>query len=103
MPYVEVVLHVDAPGDQVRKAVSAALEGTVGDVIVTLVAPWSQLPEGRHPVIDDPFFDLRLLREHFSHDERVRRPTRSRAPPPRSRSATRARSRSRWESIRWSG
>ncbi|AWS41081.1 glycosyltransferase [Streptosporangium sp. 'caverna'] len=72
VPYVEVVLHVDAPGDQVRKAVNAALEGTAGDVIVTLVAPWSQLPEGRHPVIDDPFFDLRLLREHFSHDERVR-------------------------------
>jgi GT2 family glycosyltransferase len=72
VPYVEVVLHVDAPEDQVRKAVSAALEGTVGDVLVTLVAPWSQLPEGRHPVIDDPFFDLRLLREHFSHDERVR-------------------------------
>ncbi|WP_371780356.1 glycosyltransferase [Streptosporangium subroseum] len=72
VPYVEVVLHVDAPEDQVREAVSAAHEGTVGDVIVTLVAPWSQLPEGRHPVIDDPFFDLRLLREHFSHDERVR-------------------------------
>jgi GT2 family glycosyltransferase len=72
VPYVEVVLHVDAPGDQVREAVSAALEGTVGDVLVTLVAPWSQLPAGRHPVLDDPSFELRLLREHFSHDERVR-------------------------------
>ncbi|MDP9846205.1 glycosyltransferase [Streptosporangium lutulentum] len=72
VPYVEVVLHVDAPSDQVRRAVSAALEGTVGDVLVTLVAPWSQLPEGRHPVLDDPFFELRTLREYFSHDERVR-------------------------------
>ncbi|MFC7644637.1 hypothetical protein ACFQX6_31060 [Streptosporangium lutulentum] len=67
-----MVLHVDAPSDQVRRAVSAALEGTVGDVLVTLVAPWSQLPEGRHPVLDDPFFELRTLREYFSHDERVR-------------------------------
>jgi GT2 family glycosyltransferase len=72
VPYVEVVLHVDAPEDQVRKAVNAALEGTVGDVLVTLVAPWSQLSEGRHPVLDDPSFGLRLLRERFSHDERVR-------------------------------
>ncbi|MFJ2031225.1 glycosyltransferase [Streptosporangium sp. NPDC087985] len=74
VPYVEVVLHIDADTgqEQVRGTVSAALEGSVTDVLVTLVAPWSKLPEGRRPVLDDPFFELRLLREHFAHDQRVR-------------------------------
>ncbi|MEV8635893.1 glycosyltransferase [Streptosporangium sp. NPDC051023] len=72
VPYVEVVLHVDADERQVRGAVNAALEGSVADVLVTLVAPWSRLPEGRRPVLGDPSFELRLLREHFAHDERIR-------------------------------
>ncbi|WP_326820426.1 glycosyltransferase [Streptosporangium sp. NBC_01756] len=74
VPYVEVVLHVgdDGDGGQVREAVSAALEGTVTDVRITLVAPWSRLPSGRRPVLGDPSFELRLLREHFAHDERIR-------------------------------
>ncbi|MGS2646412.1 glycosyltransferase [Streptosporangium sp. G12] len=72
VPYVEVVLHVDGPEERVREAVGAALDGSFGDVIVTLVAPWSKLSGDRRPVLDDPLFDLRLLREHFAHDERVR-------------------------------
>ncbi|MFI6797820.1 glycosyltransferase [Streptosporangium canum] len=72
VPYVEVVLHVDGDERQVRDAVSAALEGSVTDVRVTLVAPWSRLPAGRRAVLGDPSFELRLLREHFAHDERVR-------------------------------
>ncbi|MBB2909914.1 GT2 family glycosyltransferase [Streptosporangium becharense] len=72
VPYVEVVLRADGPQDQVREAVGAALRGTVGDVRVALVAPWSRLPQGRPPAPDDPSFDLLLLREHFSHDERIR-------------------------------
>ncbi|GAA3120661.1 glycosyltransferase [Streptosporangium carneum] len=76
VPYVEVVMHVGAVEEtgeeRVRAAVSAALEGSVADVLVTLVAPWSRLPEGRRPVLGDPSFELRLLREHFSHDERIR-------------------------------
>ncbi|MBG0828313.1 glycosyltransferase [Planomonospora sp. ID67723] len=73
VPYVEVVLHVgEATEEQVRRAVGAALEGSVSDVVVTLVAPWSRLPEGRRRVLDDPAFELRLMREHFAHDERVR-------------------------------
>ncbi|ACZ84639.1 glycosyltransferase [Streptosporangium roseum] len=73
VPYVEVVLHVDGDERQVRDAVSAALEGSVTDVRVTLVAPWSRLSPGRRAVLGDPSFELRLLREHFAHDERVRR------------------------------
>ncbi|GIH90037.1 glycosyltransferase [Planobispora siamensis] len=73
VPYVEVVLHVGGAGqEQVREAVNAALEGSVTDVTVTLVAPWSRLPRGRRPVLGDPDFELRLMREHFGHDERVR-------------------------------
>ncbi|GII01295.1 glycosyltransferase [Planobispora takensis] len=73
VPYAEVVLHVgEAAQEQVREAVNAALEGSVTDVLVTLVAPWSELSRGRRPVLGDPDFELRLMREHFGHDERVR-------------------------------
>ncbi|WP_433253133.1 glycosyltransferase [Streptosporangium sp. CA-135522] len=72
VPYVEVVLHVEDDGGQVREAVSAALEGSVRDVRVALVAPWSRLPAERRPVFSDRSFELRLLREHFAHDDRVR-------------------------------
>ncbi|GAA3444677.1 glycosyltransferase family 2 protein [Planomonospora venezuelensis] len=73
VPYAEVVLHVgEATEEQARRAVGAALEGSVTDVVVTLVAPWSRLPEGRRPVLGDPAFELRLMHEHFAHDERVR-------------------------------
>ncbi|MFF5211300.1 glycosyltransferase [Streptosporangium sp. NPDC000396] len=74
VPYVEVVFRLDADveEEQVRKAVNAALEGSVADVRITLVAPWSRLSSGRRPVLGDPFFELWLLREHFAHDQRVR-------------------------------
>ncbi|GAA5071573.1 GT2 family glycosyltransferase [Thermocatellispora tengchongensis] len=73
VPYVEVVLEVEGASEEsVRAAVTAAFAGTVDDVLVTLVAPWSKLPAGRRPVLDDPDLDLRLIRELFSHDERVR-------------------------------
>ncbi|GAA3166599.1 hypothetical protein GCM10010466_66750 [Planomonospora alba] len=73
VPYVEVVLHVDGAGqEQVREAVGAALSGSVGDVVVTLVAPWPDPAAGRRPAPGDPAFELRLMREHFSHDDRVR-------------------------------
>ncbi|MGC5012765.1 glycosyltransferase [Streptosporangium sp. DT93] len=72
VPYVEVVIAADGPAAQVREAVGAALDGSLGDVVVTLTAPWSRLAGDRRPVLDDPLLDLRLLREHFAHDERVR-------------------------------
>ncbi|GAA2991159.1 glycosyltransferase [Streptosporangium longisporum] len=72
VPYVEVVLDATGPAGPIREAVGAALDGSLGDVIVTLVAPWSRLAGDGRPVLDDPLFDLRLLREHFAHDERVR-------------------------------
>ncbi|RBQ14818.1 glycosyltransferase family 2 protein [Spongiactinospora rosea] len=73
VPYVEVVLEVgDAPEETVRAAVGAALTGVVGDVVVTLVAPWSRPTCGRRAVLRDPDLDLRLMSEHFAGDDRVR-------------------------------
>ncbi|MCG5215932.1 glycosyltransferase [Streptosporangium soli] len=73
VPYVEVVLEIgDAGAEAVRGAVGAALEGSVRDVVVTLVAPWSKLTGERRQVLADPQLDLRLLSEHFAHDVRVR-------------------------------
>ncbi|SEM20773.1 glycosyltransferase [Nonomuraea pusilla] len=73
VPYVEIVLDVaGATQEQVRAAVSAALDGSLQDVAVTLVGPWSRLGDGRRSVLGDPAFELRFMRDLFAHDERVR-------------------------------
>ncbi|PZG17838.1 glycosyltransferase family 2 protein [Nonomuraea aridisoli] len=73
VPYVEVVLDVaDAPEQVVREAVSAALDGKLQDIVVTLVAPWSRLDDSQRFSLSDPYFELRLMRDLFCHDERVR-------------------------------
>ncbi|MER6942748.1 glycosyltransferase [Nonomuraea sp. NPDC000554] len=73
VPYVEIVLDVtDASESVVREAVAAALDGKLQDVVVTLVGPWSRLAGGRRWSLGDPDFELRLMRDLFSHDERVR-------------------------------
>ncbi|GAA4595671.1 hypothetical protein GCM10023194_65770 [Planotetraspora phitsanulokensis] len=73
VPYVDVVFDVsDATEQQVHEAVDAALSGTLPDVRVTLVAPWSTLPRGRHSTLNEPAFELRMLREAYRHDPRVR-------------------------------
>ncbi|MFG1942334.1 glycosyltransferase [Nonomuraea sp. NPDC048826] len=73
VPYVEVVLDVtDTAEPVVREAVSAALDGKLHDVVVTLVGPWSRLREGRRSVLSDPCFELWLLRDLFGYDDRVR-------------------------------
>lgn len=79
VPYVEVVVDAAAAGyEDVRASVVAALAGTLPDVGVTVLAPWSRLdrhaPDGaghRDPLAD-PLLDLRLLKEAFEHDGRVR-------------------------------
>ncbi|MFI7616801.1 glycosyltransferase [Nonomuraea terrae] len=72
VPYVEIVYDVgDAPEPVVRQAVSAALDGKLQDVVVTLVGPWSRLDDARF-ALSDPCFELRLMRDLFCHDERVR-------------------------------
>ncbi|GGS95761.1 hypothetical protein GCM10010176_044540 [Nonomuraea spiralis] len=73
VPYVEIVLDVtDTSESVVRRAVAAALDGKLQDVVVTLVGPWSRLNDGRRAVLSDPCFELRLMRDLFAHDERIR-------------------------------
>ncbi|NUR84300.1 MAG: glycosyltransferase [Nonomuraea sp.] len=73
VPYVEIVLDVtDTSDDVVRQAVAAALDGKLQDVVVTLVGPWSLLRDDRRAGLDDPCFGLRLMREQFAHDDRIR-------------------------------
>ncbi|GII56410.1 hypothetical protein Pth03_47990 [Planotetraspora thailandica] len=73
VPYVDVVLLVGgASEDEVHAAVETALSGTLPDVSVTLVAPWSTLPHGRHSTLGAPEFELRMIREGYRHDPRVR-------------------------------
>ncbi|MDH2428106.1 glycosyltransferase [Sphaerisporangium sp. TRM90804] len=72
VPYVEVVLDAAGRGEpEVRAAVSAALSGSVPDVRVTLTGPWAELPAGRHPLLGDPGFEARLIREQFQYDDAV--------------------------------
>ncbi|MBB6351122.1 GT2 family glycosyltransferase [Nonomuraea muscovyensis] len=73
VPYVEIVLDVgDTSETVVRRAVAAALDGALQDVVVTLVGPWARLHDGRRSVLSDPRFELRLMRDLFAHDERIR-------------------------------
>ncbi|MEU4546599.1 glycosyltransferase [Nonomuraea dietziae] len=73
VPYVEIVLDVtDTSESTVRQAVAAALDGKVQDVVVTLVGPWSRMSDERRSVLGDPCFELRVMRELYAHDERIR-------------------------------
>ncbi|MEV0825811.1 glycosyltransferase [Nonomuraea rubra] len=73
VPYVEVVLDVtDTSESVVRQAVAAALDGKLQDIVVTLVGPWSRLSSGQRFGLSDPCFELRLMRDLFANDERIR-------------------------------
>ncbi|MFE3453254.1 glycosyltransferase [Nonomuraea sp. NPDC059194] len=70
VPYVRVV--VEAGGyEQTRATVDSALAGSVPDVAVTLVGPWSLLTGERRSNLDDPHLDLRLLHNLYAHEPRV--------------------------------
>lgn len=73
VPYVEVVVPVAAARyEDVRTAVDSLLAGSVPDLVVTLVADWASLPEGRRPVLRDERLDLRLVRAAYAAEQRVR-------------------------------
>ncbi|MFD1495832.1 glycosyltransferase [Streptosporangium lutulentum] len=72
VPYVHVV--VDARGasyEDVRATVDAALAGTVVDVAVTVVGPWTALTGGRRSSLDEPLLDMRLTHNLYAHEPRV--------------------------------
>lgn len=73
VPYAEVV--VDASGasfEEVSATCVSVLTGTLSDVAVRLVGPWSKLTGDRRSPLDEPLLDLRLLAETFRCDPRVR-------------------------------
>lgn len=71
-PLVDVVVRAtDASYEDACATVEGILAGTVSDVRVSLVGPWSRLDSARRTVLDDPLLDLRLLHESFRCDPRV--------------------------------
>jgi glycosyltransferase involved in cell wall biosynthesis len=73
VPGVEVVVDVaGATLEQVRATVNGLTAGLVSDIRIHLIGPWALLHDGRRPLLDDPLLDLRLMRECFGDDGRVR-------------------------------
>jgi glycosyltransferase involved in cell wall biosynthesis len=73
IPYVDVVVNAaDSSYEDVTATVVGALTGSFVDVGVSIVGPWGVLSDERRPVLDDPLVDLRLVREAFAGDGRVR-------------------------------
>jgi hypothetical protein len=52
--------------------VDALLCGTAPDIRITLTGDWPEPHTGRHPMLDDPDLDARLLLESFRGEHRVR-------------------------------
>ncbi|MFF4990552.1 glycosyltransferase family 2 protein [Streptosporangium saharense] len=72
VPYVEVVVEAGkASYEQVRATVDGFLRGSIADLRIAVVGPWSSLPEERRAPLDDPTVDLRLVHELYAHDGRV--------------------------------
>ncbi|HEU5127458.1 MAG TPA: glycosyltransferase [Glycomyces sp.] len=73
VPYVEVVIDVhDASFENVAATAATMLTGSVTDIGIQLVGPWSRLTDDRRSPLDDPYLDLRLVAETFRADPRVR-------------------------------
>jgi glycosyltransferase involved in cell wall biosynthesis len=73
VPWVEAVVDASAGTyEEVRHTVNGALTGSVADVHVVVVGPWSRLDDRRRSPLADPDRDLRMLRAEFTGDARVR-------------------------------
>ena len=73
VPYADVVL--DAAGatlEQVDATAAALLDGTTPDIRVWMVGSWDELDDGRRAPLDEELLDLRLIKETFRGDARVR-------------------------------
>ncbi|MCP2327373.1 GT2 family glycosyltransferase [Hamadaea flava] len=70
VPLVTATVDVDGqPLELVRACVDGLL---TGDIQVVLSGPWNRLADERRDVLDDPDLDLRLIRETYRADQRVR-------------------------------
>ncbi len=73
VPLVDVVVPAgDHTLEEVDATVSALLTGTTPDLRLWLVGPWDSLHEDRRSPLDEDILDLRLVRETFRGDPRVR-------------------------------
>ncbi|WP_110240332.1 glycosyltransferase family A protein [Nocardioides gilvus] len=71
VPYVEVVVPVDAGADRVQRCVDALLESDMDDLRVVLVADWAVLDTARVSPLRDPLRDLGILSRAYRHEPRV--------------------------------
>ncbi|WP_285733689.1 glycosyltransferase family 2 protein [Nocardiopsis sp. ATB16-24] len=73
VPLAEVVVDVEgATLEEAESTVTALLSGTTPDIRLWLLGPWDALGEGRRPLLEEERLDLRLIREIFRADPRVR-------------------------------
>jgi glycosyltransferase involved in cell wall biosynthesis len=73
VPGVQIVMDVaTATWEEVRATVNGLAAGLVSDFRVDLAGPWSRIHDGRCALLDDPMLELRLMRECFGDDGRVR-------------------------------
>ncbi|SHI80602.1 Glycosyl transferase family 2 [Nocardiopsis flavescens] len=73
VPRAEVVLDVSGRTlEEVDATVAPLLSGTAPDVRVWLAGPWEELSEGRRSPLAEELLDLRLVRETYRGDLRVR-------------------------------
>ena len=70
-PLADVVIDTaDATAD-LESTVDTLLCGTAPDIRITLTGDWPEPHTGRHPMLDDPDLDARLLLESFRGEHRV--------------------------------
>ena len=73
VPYVDVVLDVrDQPHASVTAVVDALLDSTLPDLVVTLLADWSDLTDERRSPLDDPLLSPRIVQATYRSEPRVR-------------------------------
>nr|WP_051051005.1 glycosyltransferase family 2 protein [Nocardiopsis salina] len=81
VPLVDVVVDVgEHRFDDTTATVDSLLAGDVSNIRVTLVGHWPRVDAGRHDPLDAPDLHMRLLREHYRCEPRVRTAA---SPPPR--------------------
>ena len=71
VPYLEVVVP-SGPADATIRLVDSLLDGTVPDLRVVVVGPWSQLHRERVSPLADPVLETRLVHRSYVHEPRVR-------------------------------
>jgi hypothetical protein len=74
VPWLEVVVDVAGRrSEDVVATVDGVLASTLSDLVCRLVGPWQRLrSDDRRSPLDDPDLDLRLVREEYAGDPRVR-------------------------------